>query len=1044
MTDSRWQRLAIWCFAATILVYSVIVLGYVASSPDLRIRCLLADGDRETTQPPGVVIRENTGMEYKGAKPEKGDILIRIGRADDLGRTGDETPSFLHFSRQLFNLRNAAIPSGGVVYPGTDPTEEPGIPWLVEYPDGKRWVAVEFLRQGDNEPHLSYLLVQSLPLGEVVLSFVWFVLQLGIFVFAAVAFWNRPYDRASRLFFVMCMVTTGAFVGGYHWWVLGGRLWLQLPFALCAILVPPVLLHFFLTFPRPKQMMAARFRSSLSVLYALPLMAALFTVMLQVWLTARLNDPSPAGIEETRQWLQIFREGIYAYVFVAAGYFFLALAAIRHSLSHTRSPMERGQLHWIWRGGQLAAIGVGYTLYLVLFERERFAMGAARIPMFLVSVAFMLAYMVGILRYRLMLVDQIGGKGVLYYLVSSGLTVVFGLIVTLGSLTPEILNISLSQQQALTVALVFLLTVILMLRMRDVLQQGIDRQFFREKYQLDKALERVNRAVGQLADPESLGEMMLVSCRDILDVDHAALYLHTQQRGIFQLAACHDVREVPMQLKVEPEVLSVLLQHGSLQRVTPGSRNELTPLQALLRTMDADLIHALQNDAEIVALVFLGRKKNSASFTAEDLTFLNALGQITNVALHSVKVDRDLARLNEDLHLKAEKIAEQKRQIALLQSDLTQTQVIAASRGGGDSAETQLARDAIKGNSDAIRSVLQTVQKVARTDATVLIRGESGTGKELLAQILHNNSPRRSGPFIRVHCAALAPGLLESELFGHVKGAFTGAHQDRAGRFELASGGTLFLDEIGDISPETQVKLLRVLQERCFEPVGGNETISVDVRLITATHRNLEQLIAEGRFREDLYYRLNVVSLVLPPLRERPEDVYELALHFLNRSAMRMGKRVNYFDDDALSALARYSWPGNVRELENVVERAVVLSDDGHISLEHLPDHIIRGGGAPLQRVAVSRVRHGTVPPSRRENSFPALSDFSGTKEAEDRTAAAQTSPAGSPAAGSPAGERELLLAALQESGGNKTQAARRLGMPRSTYYSKLKKYGLG
>ncbi|MFQ5734698.1 MAG: sigma-54 interaction domain-containing protein, partial [Planctomycetaceae bacterium] len=297
----------------------------------------------------------------------------------------------------------------------------------------------------------------------------------------------------------------------------------------------------------------------------------------------------------------------------------------------------------------------------------------------------------------------------------------------------------------------------------------------------------------------------------------------------------------------------------------------------------------------------------------------------------------------------------------------------------------------------------------------------SETSKELLAQILHENGPRRTGPMIRVHCASLAAGLLESELFGHVKGAFTGAHRDRPGRFQMADGGTLFLDEIGDVSGETQVKLLRVLQEREFEPVGGTETVSVNVRVIAATNRNLEQLIADGTFREDLYYRLNVVSLTLPPLRERTDDVYELALHFLNRAAQSVGKRVSYIEDDALALLERYAWPGNVRELENVIERAVVMSDDNHITPNDLPMRI-RTDAPASTRLVTPLARHGTRP----------------SKTPTDETARQQASPV--PPTNS---ERDLLLAALRESDGNKAEAARRLELPRSTYYSKLKKYGI-
>ena len=232
----------------------------------------------------------------------------------------------------------------------------------------------------------------------------------------------------------------------------------------------------------------------------------------------------------------------------------------------------------------------------------------------------------------------------------------------------------------------------------------------------------------------------------------------------------------------------------------------------------------------------------------------------------------------------------------------------------------------IVGDSAALRRVLKEVETVAPTGSTVLIRGETGTGKELIARALHELSPRKGRTFVKLNCAAIPTGLLESELFGHEKGAFTGAISQKIGRFELAHQGTLFLDEVGDIPPELQPKLLRVLQEQEFERLGGTKTIKVDVRLVAATHRDLAKMVADGRFREDLYYRLNVFPLLLPPLRERRDDIPRLVRHFTQRFARRMGRRIETIPSAVLDALVRYPWPGNVRELQNVIERAVILS----------------------------------------------------------------------------------------------------------------------
>jgi transcriptional regulator with GAF, ATPase, and Fis domain len=306
------------------------------------------------------------------------------------------------------------------------------------------------------------------------------------------------------------------------------------------------------------------------------------------------------------------------------------------------------------------------------------------------------------------------------------------------------------------------------------------------------------------------------------------------------------------------------------------------------------------------------------------------------------------------------------------------------------------------------------IRKVAGTDAVVLIRGESGTGKELLAQAVHEASPRAGKAFVKVHCAALSPTLLESELFGHVKGAFTGAISNKTGRFEAAHGGTLLLDEIGDVSPEVQTKLLRVLQEKTIERVGSGDPVKVDVRIVAATHQDLEDLIRQGRFREDLFYRLNVFPVVVPPLRERVEDIAELAQHFLWRCADRCKKEVAQIDDDALVVLKGFAWPGNIRQLENVIERAVVIAEGPTVTVRDLPAELIQAAEV--------------LPPAAwpaDDGDLPGVGGGSLRREERERR------------------ERELIARALRAAGGNKAEAARALGLARSTLISKLKRYGM-
>jgi DNA-binding NtrC family response regulator len=270
----------------------------------------------------------------------------------------------------------------------------------------------------------------------------------------------------------------------------------------------------------------------------------------------------------------------------------------------------------------------------------------------------------------------------------------------------------------------------------------------------------------------------------------------------------------------------------------------------------------------------------------------------------------------------------------------------------------------IIGDAPAMQAIFKTVAQVAGSRASVLITGESGTGKELIAAAVHQRSPRAKGPFVKLHCAALAETLLESELFGHERGSFTGAAGRREGRFQQANGGTLFLDEIGEISPSVQVKLLRFLQEHEFERVGGNETIRVDVRVIAATNRDLKAEVARGRFREDLYYRLNVITLEMPALRDRPSDVALLAAFFLRKYARENQKTIDGFSDDALARLRSYSWPGNVRELENVVERAVVLSTGARVTSAELPAQLAvrkEAGGISIPGSTLDEIEHHAI-----------------------------------------------------------------------------------
>jgi len=366
--------------------------------------------------------------------------------------------------------------------------------------------------------------------------------------------------------------------------------------------------------------------------------------------------------------------------------------------------------------------------------------------------------------------------------------------------------------------------------------------------------------------------------------------------------------------------------------------------------------------SEVIGVVEVLNKLGGDSYDAEDLSLLQIFANLAAAGAHNATQHESVVRENRGLRA------------------------------------TLKVQTPIVGNSSALRQVTDMVNRVAGSNATVLLLGETGTGKEVTARQIHAASPRADKAFIAINCAALPETLLESELFGHEKGAFTGAHADKMGRFEMADGGTLFLDEIGDISPSTQVKLLRVLQEKEFVRVGGTRTIATDVRIVAATNRNLQKAMEDGEFREDLYYRLNVFPIRLPPLRQRKEDIPPLVEHFAKISATELGCPEPDISDEAMALLTGYRWPGNIRELQNIVERAVLLADGGTLGANQLPREIVG-------------------------------------EEIVQETARADSSLWGY--------EKAMIIKALQEAGWNQSKAARALGISRDNLRYRVKKYDI-
>lgn len=415
-------------------------------------------------------------------------------------------------------------------------------------------------------------------------------------------------------------------------------------------------------------------------------------------------------------------------------------------------------------------------------------------------------------------------------------------------------------------------------------------------------------------------------------------------------------------------------------------------------------------DGAVIGVLYVDNRLQYGAFTPDDLELMELFSAQASIALKNARLVASLREKNGRLRASGQQIERLNEQLGRKVRD--QAGELAVVRRELDRERSRYDYSSMIGASDAMRAVFRSLDRIVESDLPVLIHGESGTGKELITRAIHQNGARKERPFVSENCAALPDTLLESELFGHVRGAFTGAYKSKKGLLEQADGGTLFLDEIGDMSPEMQKKLLRVLQEGEFRVLGSDRTVKVDVRILAASHRNLQEMVKEGTFREDLYYRIAVLSVDLPALRERRDDIPLLADHMLLRAAREAGREVPALPHEVITALCSYDWPGNVRELENEMRRLLVLSE-GEVRLEHLSDTIRRGGAGGDDAAAT------------------AAATMKAIESGDIRGAVADL-------------ERRSIEAALAQAGGNKSRAAESLGISRFALQRKLDKYGIG
>lgn len=968
-------------FGGAVVLYTVVVLLYVSTCHEFGIGTVLTP--KVLGVPTGFVDTANF------PPPSPGDLIVQAGDLD-INKWLDilEAPNRL--------LQRIEDPSFN------------GAPWL--RPDSPPAVRIQFEKPNDETVYVAWAQLTRFPWQELVPSLLWLVLKGSLFVIGAIVYWNRPDDEAAKRFYILCVVTLGAYIGGYHCMQIVTNPLLFTIFMACAIMLPVASLHFYLVFPRKKRWFEEHPRKSLALIYGAPVIVLACLIGRITFI--RLFPEYDAALQPTLLPL------IYIAFGIAALWYLACMAALVHSVRTLQDPMEKKQVRCVLFGVFFSHFPIAWSLYIVLVEPARFVEGAATWPMFGASIVVTLAFAIGMTRYRLMELDKILTSGMGYVLVSVLAGLMYYAVVFVGTLFYGHMVSNSTFPAAITVSTAALLFVLILDAARSRIQAAVDRRFSRNKSQLDRTLEQMSQAVSQLLDPPALTQRLLTAVAETFGATRGAIYLKNDRGGFRVTASLGDTPPLT-ELPADSPLLDAM-QRGLGLDCSASTEGPGNAAQRQTRALGGEVAQPLVSEKELLAIMILGPK--DTPYRAEDWSHLAAFAQITIVALESAAKHRTIESLNQDLQGKVEKIAEQQRRILALQSQLHRQAAEKPVKPPEPrpqlppvDVEASQAPNAagIVGSSPTVRQLMNVIRKVAATDAVVLLRGESGTGKELMARAVHETSPRATKPYVKVHCAALSANLLESELFGHVKGAFTGALRDKVGRFELADGGTLFLDEIGDISLDVQTKLLRVLQEKTFERVGSSESLRVDVRIIAATHQDLEELIRQGRFREDLFYRLNVFPIQVPALRERREDIAELADHFVKQSSLRCKKKVLQFDDDALAILKSHNWPGNIRELENVIERAVVIAEGDTLTLEAMP--------AELFRSSTETIIDSVTPRPMDEPLIPASS----FRSERDRF------------------EREQLVRALAAAAGNKAEAARILGVARSTLVSRLKKLGI-
>ena len=766
----------------------------------------------------------------------------------------------------------------------------------------------------------------------------------ALIVLGLIARIGRPDDPAARRFYRTSCSYAVFYVGALSWTRLMPHPVLGITFLLALFTAPAISLDLAIDFPvRSSVSPAARLwrRIAYSCMFVSGAVCAVAIVVAAQDYRAGAGDRALywiVGCVATQLVLVVLHSSI-------------SISFQLREVRRAHGP-ARAQLRWLLFGQVMSALPAIASIPFALVDLEMFMLVWYRPFVIAIAVSWAVAYGVAVLRIRLADVDALIRSSAGYALATSAaVTIYVAVVLATGWFTGQLVG----ETQPWPHLAAGLVAVVLFGPIRSRVGGWLDRRFFRDRGHYVEALRRAGESLALLRAPDALAREAVEQITDAVRAERAALYLRDETTWKVAYAVGDGFAGEP----VAPE----------------------DGISIPVATVDS-------NDP--VAILVLGPRRSGDLYSSQDKDLLGALASQLGIALVNARAFGTITELSKTLET-------QNAEIRGLRDRLEDENRFLRAR-----VEAALEGATLVGESRAIRELVKTIERVARSDASVLVLGESGTGKGLVARTLHAASPRAGGPFLHVDCGAIAASVFESELFGHERGAFTGAARMRRGPVELADGGTLFLDEIGELPLELQPKLLRVLEDKSFLRVGGTQPVTVDVHLVAATHRDLEDMVANGQLREDLYFRLRVVELVVPPLRQRRGDLPALCESLLPRAAKRCGRDVLPLSADALARMAAYGWPGNVRELENVLERALVLCESGEITAADLdlPDR----PAPPEEVIGDLEAPHDEVMESI---------------------------------------ERKRLTAALRAAGGNQSHAAKALGMPRTTFINKLRRYGL-